>query len=112
MVRARIEYFTHKTVSKITAEVNLKGAYEISHPILYSLSLSSPSQQLTYFNINTEFRLLSPLDDPFGLDFSINSENKITLNVGGQIFITTKTTLLHDRESMLAALISGFEEES
>ena len=34
-------------------------------------------------------------------------ENVITLNVGGQIYTTSKSTLCSQKESMLAAMFSG-----
>ena len=37
-------------------------------------------------------------------------ENIITLNVGGAIFTTSKTTLLSDQNSMLAAMFSGIHQ--
>ena len=38
------------------------------------------------------------------------AENTIKLNVGGQYFTTSKTTLLADKNSMLGAMFSGYHE--
>jgi hypothetical protein len=37
----------------------------------------------------------------------VANENRVTLNVGGRVFVTSRSTLARDRESMLAALVSG-----
>ena len=38
------------------------------------------------------------------------AENTIKLNVGGQYFTTSKTTLLADKNSMLGTMFSGYHE--
>jgi hypothetical protein len=38
---------------------------------------------------------------------SLDHENKVKLNVGGTMFVTTLATLTMDRESMFAAMLSG-----
>jgi len=39
--------------------------------------------------------------------FLIGTENRVKLNVGGQIFVTTRSTLMRYRDSMLASIVSG-----